>query len=116
MMKKRVDKKQQKHDKCLDDLIHRLAIRPGFLCPNHFYNRIDDSSQTGGEMDLYKITKNSSGVFYHRYYEVKGRDSEEAYERALTQFRHALEHHPTKTFKFIYVTPEKIKRVYENEL
>jgi hypothetical protein len=88
------------HDKCLDDLVHRLAPKPGFLCIEAEYN-IDGCK---GELDIHKITRNSEGVKFNRYYEVKWRDSAYLRKKAKRQFkRHASCHEGN--WQYIYVTP-----------
>ena len=94
------------HDKCLDDLVSKLAPKPGFLCPNAEYYIEKDGDSYRGECDIRKITRNSQGVKFERYYEVKWRDSAYLRKKAVNQFkRHAKCH---EGFKYIYVTPERV--------
>lgn len=93
------------HDKNVDDLVIRLLQKPGFLCPNREYH-VDDYR---GELDVHKITRNSSGKVFNRYYEVKWKDNSYSWRHAKTQFRRHAECHEGN-WSYIYITPERIKR------
>lgn len=103
------------HDKCLDDLMDRLATKPGFLAPNAPYHKEVDGQEYVGELDIHKITRNSMGAVFHRYYEVKWRDSRYLRKKAISQFkRHAQCH--GDNWEYILVTPTSIKRHHLTDL
>lgn len=104
--------REEKHDLVLEELIKRLAKHPGFLSiKQKYYTEHKEGFVLHGEYDVMKITKNSRGKRFFTYYEVKGRDSPIAYERALEQFKRHKHYHPDQDWKYVYVTDEKVKRV-----
>lgn len=60
-----------------------------------------------GEYDVHCITRKG----YHHYYEVKSRDTDAGFARALQQFKRHAQYNIGEPWKYIYVTPERVVRV-----
>ena len=103
-----VKRKRLAHDKCLDDLITSLAPKPGFLGIEQVYS----VGGVMGEYDVHKITRNSAGVKFQRYYEVKWKDTPYLRKKAMKQFKRHASCHEGENWKYIYATPKGLKRVY----
>lgn len=102
----------RRHDVVLDELVIRLAKKKSFLFINQHYKRITPEKSYEGEMDVMSI-RTVDGRQYHRYYEVKSRNTDRGYETAMKQFvRHKLAYADTgQDWKYIYVTPQRVERI-----
>lgn len=95
-----------KHEQVLDRL-HRRLLDVGRY-DNVWRHFEYTEGRVAGECDI--LAYSESGML--TYYEVKGHGCPKSFDRALGQFRKFKRTHPLVTTRFVYVSPEYVKRVY----
>jgi hypothetical protein len=97
------------HERVVTELYRRLSNHPE-RHPNLYLHQPYFFGNRGvGEADL--LSESLDGKIM-KYYEVKGHYHPNNYEKALEQFRKFKLGYPNTECKFIYVSPQKVKRVY----
>jgi hypothetical protein len=95
-----------RHEEVLDKLQKRLIDVGRYDKLYRHYEYTEGNVK--GECDI--LAYSDSG--YLTYYEVKGHTCPKSFDRALGQFRKFKRTHPLVTTRFVYVSPEAVKRVY----
>lgn len=98
----------QEHQETLDYLVSRLSQKPGELFVEERY----EADGFIGEMDIHKVTINTAGKVFHRYYEVKGRPNSYGRKHAKTQFKKVTRAFPEVNYKKIYFSNGIVKRYW----
>jgi hypothetical protein len=96
-----------RHEQTVAILYRRLANHPEvhtniFIHLPYFYDR-----RGNGEADV--VSETNGGL---RYYEVKGHYHPNNFAKAKIQFANFKKAYPNTDVKFIYVSPERVRRVY----
>lgn len=95
------------HDEILEQLVARLIKKPRYVLINkkvpYFINN------HGGELDVFAAALENNKLFYH-YYEVKSSYNRKSWEHAIQQFEKLYTVFPSEKWKFIYVSPQRIRQ------
>jgi ubiquinone biosynthesis protein Coq4 len=91
------------HDIILEQLVERLSSKPhgDLLVEQRYFAR-----RGNGEFDVLETYPSHS-----RYYEVKSHYSRHSVSKAMHQFARAKKCYPDIDWKFILVTPERVRRI-----
>lgn len=103
-------KERSKHDRLCDLVAERLSGNERYKTVDTYVNY----SRRGlvGELDVIAITW--EGV--QHVYEIKTSHNNRNYRRANTQFKRYCRAFPKKTIKGTYVTPSRVKRLFNEEI
>lgn len=79
---------------------------------HHHYKRQTFGVNYEGEFDVFRITgrRGPSGRQFADYYEIKSYHTPEAERRAIEQFRRANNAHPEYHWRYVLITPDRVKR------
>lgn len=93
------------HQRLVDNLDDRVAHHYTKTWKNLEY-RSEGRKNITGEYDVLGYRVDNHGNRWWTYYEVKSRDSGQAWEKAQVQFAHARATFPDRNWHFVYHTPE----------
>lgn len=96
-----------KHQRLVDNLEKRLLDKHYYwnVIKNKHYRVVRGCGVIRGEFDV--LTYRDG--FWH-YYEVKSNHSSKNFRRACVQFERVSRAYPGEAFRFVYVTPQCVRR------